>query len=209
VHAHVPIGAEYTLSPEETAVCVRLGRERNAKNVEQRRRNCNYSGRPDVDISIQGLFGELAFCRLFRLPIEIWDTSCRSARTETRFDAVFPCGLRVDVKTTLYDDADLRIPIWKAANPPDLYALLIHTNSARDRPIDDEQLRPTPTLSFRGLVASRDALQPRNLRRVAERGARWSHYYIVPQSDLRTFDAIWLDIERDGLPTHALRADPF
>jgi hypothetical protein len=62
----------------------------------------------------------------------------------------------------------------------------------RNSSLDNEQLEPTPTLSFRGFVTSCEALQPSNLRTRSSCDTSGHRYYAVPQARLRTLE----DIER-------------
>jgi hypothetical protein len=97
---------------------------------------------PDV----RGVVGEYAFCRLFALPVELFDTRCRSGGAEERFDAVLPNGETVDVKTrlapaglagcaTAQDDhrVSLYVASSKLRNPAHHYALMAITLDSKDR----------------------------------------------------------------------------
>ena len=191
----VPIGTTITLSREETDLCISIARERHRKNIEQKTTNFRYSkGRSDEDLHIQGVFGELAFCKIFSLPIEIYDTSCRNVITEVRFDAVFPNGWNVDVKTTIYNDADIRVTSWKKLNPPTLYSLVIHTNGKKDIPLVCPE-NPLPELSFRGLITSEQMFDPSNIKKIPQGGGVFKSYFCVAQSRLKTFEEIKKELE--------------
>lgn len=178
----VRIGQTYTLTAEETEQSVRIGRERNSKNVQQQTKNMNFSQRNDDEISIQGVVGELAFSRLFGLPIEIHDTTCRNAHNDT-FDATLPNGWKVDVKTTVRNDAPIIVSTWKRVRPPQLYALLILENYEDRHKIGPNRL---PRISFRGFVHSSVILQESNLKTMRN---GYTHYH-WPQDRLQTLDAI-------------------
>ena len=93
--------ALYLLDDQEWAFCTKIGKERNARNQQEKKTNMNYSHRDDDTISIQGVIGEYAFLVLHHLPTDgLEDTTCRNVGTDT-FDAVFDNGSTVDVKTTL------------------------------------------------------------------------------------------------------------
>jgi hypothetical protein len=188
----IPLGYVYTLTPKETEICVKIGKERNAKNLEKRTKNMNYSQRDDTQISIQGVVGEWAMCKMFGLPIEIYDTTCRNTFTEKRFDAVFPNGWTCDVKTTLYE-VELRVTVWKINNPPNLYALLVIKNYTKDMEYDPSL---PPEVCFRGFVTSKELFRPEHLKMVRNYG-RPMNYYCMSQNSLKTFEQI-CDQERKG-----------
>ena len=167
---HVSIDEEYILTEEETLQCMRMGAERNQKNVEKKTQNRNFSSRDDEDISIQGVVGELAFARLFKLPIEIFDTTCRNAMNDT-FDATLPFGKRCDVKCTYISNAPIIVSTWKRTNPPELYALVIMDNYADRRKINIDRL---PKIRFKGFVRSCDIFQDCNLRTMKN---GYQHYH--------------------------------
>ncbi len=185
----VPLGTCYTLSAREFADCIAVGRERNARNLAEHRQNRNYSGRSDEDISVQGVLAEYAFARLFALPVEIYDTTCRSVRDDT-FDGTMPTAEKVDVKCTLYDRAELRVTDWKRSNPPQYYALLIYMNADRSRALDAQA--PLPVLSFRGFVRAETLFRDEHRQQIAQRGGHGETkcYYCVAQSALRTWEQL-------------------
>jgi len=178
----VCIGQTYTLTAEETEQCVSIGAERAAKNVQQKTKNLNFSSRDDAQIHIQGVVGELAFCRLFGLPIEIFDTTCRNAHNDT-FDAVLPNGWKVDVKTTVRLNAPIIVSTWKRMRPPQLYALNILENYADRQNIGTHRL---PRVSFKGFVHSSVILQETNLSTMANGFV----HYRWPQEKLMTLENV-------------------
>jgi hypothetical protein len=181
----VPKGSIYKLTSEETEQCILIGKERNNMNIIKGTKNMNKCGRNDEDISIQGVLGEYAFCKLFCLPIEIYDTACRNVLTEKRFDAVLPNKWTIDIKTTLYDKADLKISFHKKVNPPTLYGLMIYINATNGGKIDIEN---PPIISFRGLFKSSEAFQSKYQMKYVHKNGNIEHCYMIPQSDLKTLD---------------------
>jgi len=153
----IPIGATYKLTLEEAKLCIRVGNRRKNNNHTSRRNKSSknyYTATKFGDqlrMDIQGVIGEYAFCRIFGLPIEIFDTNCRNVDTDT-FDATFSNGWKVDVKTSARDDALLLVSMNKARNPPDLYALMIYTNPSPFLKDEIQIERDLPILSFRGFV---------------------------------------------------------
>lgn len=190
----VPIGTRITLSAGEVAECVRMGMERHSKNQEGRRANRRFaSRRDDADISVQGAMGEYAFCRMFDLAINIYDTECRSALTERDFDAtLMPERQTVDVKTATHDSAPLRVAWWKRPNPPDLYALLVLRHHDSTRLIADACASKLPTFEFRGFASAAMVFgDPESRVDTVDHEGRPDIIYIVPQARL---------LDREHLP---------
>lgn len=181
----VPIGTRYALTQREMRECVRIGRERGKQNRAEGRASRRFSlHRSDDDISIQGVIGELAFARLFDLSIDIHDTTCRSAQSETRFDAVMmPEGWTVDVKTTVARDGPVRVACWKAPNPPGVYALLVHVNYDPSRALDAPQVA-LPVMEFRGFASAATVFAAESRVDTMDRDGRPDILYLVPQARL-------------------------
>lgn len=200
----VPIGTRYTLTHDEMRECVRIGHERNRRNRDEGRVSRRYTAhRTDDDISVQGVIGEWAFARLFDLSIDIHDTTCRSARTETRFDAVMtPEGWTVDVKTTVGRDAPMRVACWKLPNPPDVYALLVYVNYDPVRPLD-ARVRALPVIEFRGFASSAAVFAPESRIDTVTRDGQHGVVYVVAQD--RLVDRAGLAIEASARPGGVLR----
>jgi hypothetical protein len=124
-------GQRYYFDRESTAECVRMAIERQSRNRVGGTRNMRFShSLSDETANIIGVLGEYAFSRMHGLPVEIYDTACRGAATETRFDASFGNGMCVDVKTTSNQNIrSLMVPAHKMHNPPAFYALMVYVNS--------------------------------------------------------------------------------
>lgn len=156
--------------------------------------------RTSYDISAQGYFGEFMFAHLFGLSTrQLFDTTCRSASTETAFDGTLrPEGWTVDVKVSSADTGKLRVQPHKGDNPPDLYALFVYVNYVRDRPLDSPDLA-VPVLRFDGFVPACAVFDQRYLRRDGN--------YWVPVERLMTREALWEVAEsgRAGLRRPAAR----
>nr|UDO47664.1 hypothetical protein [Pandoravirus massiliensis] len=181
----VPIGTRYALTQRDMRECVRIGRERGERNRAEGRASRRFSlHRSDDDISVQGVVGELAFARLFDLSIDIHDTTCRSAHSETRFDAVMmPEGWTVDVKTTVARDGPVRVACWKAPNPPDVYALLVHVNYDPSCALDSPQ-SALPVMEFRGFASAATVFAAESRVDTTDRDGRPDILYLVPQARL-------------------------
>lgn len=165
--AQVPLGARYTLTVAETERCIALANERTARNAAEHRRERKYTGTAvsAVDINTQGLVGEWAFAALFGGHADMDNTECRNVLTDLDADCRLPNGWTVDVKTTWFVNADLRVPQWKATNPPAVYALMIVENYGAAEPIT--AARP-PVLVFAGAVAASDVMRPGRLQFLRE-----------------------------------------
>jgi hypothetical protein len=145
----------------------------------------NFSRRDDEQIHIQGVIGELAFCRLFCLPIEIYDTTCRNSHNDT-FDATMPNGWKVDIKTTLPPDAPILVSKWKRLRPPHIYALATLDNYQDKSNIN---VRRLPRVCFRGFVLASTILRDENLITMAS----GSVFFRWPQDRLRTLEELLED----------------
>lgn len=145
-------------------------------------------GRRGVDIDYQGALGEYAFAKIHQLEIDLDNTTCRNAHNDT-FDAVFPDGTTVDVKTMLNYGTHwpLRVPASKANNPAHLYALMIYENGERNAYIPD-RVRDghVPRLIFLGYVRGVDLFQPQNYELWKEK-----YYYRWPQNQLLSWNDIF------------------
>jgi hypothetical protein len=180
-------GTTFSFNKEEVEACIRVSKQRTGKNRAGNVKDANFSGRNGEDIDLQGVLGEYAFCKLFGLPIEIFDTTCRSASNDT-FDARLPNGFTVDIKTTIKLDASILVSVWKNKNPPDCYALMIYTNGSKE--LDRNAMLTTnlPVLEFKGFVMSKHILQPQTLITMG-RGDCFTHYS-WPQEKLVTFEEL-------------------
>lgn len=185
VCANMPcFGEKYILSENELKDCIRIGKERNSKNVASKTKNLNYSQRDDNEIHIQGVIGEYVFCKLFHIDSSLLlkDTSCRNAFNEKTFDCVFGDEKTVDVKTTIYSSADIRVSQQKRFNSPNFYSLVIIENMEKFETFESLLLRNIfPRVSFRGMIASENLLQPENLKQCGNDN-RW--FYCVSQKTL-------------------------
>lgn len=179
----VPIGTCYQLTQEETDLCIKIGRLRCSTNRKNSIFDAKYSQRDSEDLSIQGVFGEFAMAKLFNMPIELHDTHSRGVMTDHGKDGTLFNGWKVDVKTTIYDDADIRVTTNKARNPPDCYALMIQTNSEGKYVL----IRPDllPILSFRGFAKASTVFDTKNLELI---GPKSTPYYILPQKYLQPLE---------------------
>lgn len=181
----VKVGTRFTLNREETKQCIDWGIRRQTTNLRDGTYNANYSGRNDFDIHIEGVFGEYAFCRLFGLEIDLANTECRSAYTETKFDAVLPNGWTVDVKTSKRDGCPLLVNKRKVVNAPSVYALVIWENPPRSESRIGYDVEP-PILRFQGMARANKVFGEGRLVKRTFRG-RTSEFFELDARELGTY----------------------
>lgn len=195
----VPLHTACVLSRDEVAQCIHIGTERNDKNVQNHSRNLNFSGRDDATISIQGVMGEWAFCRLFGLDTALlFNTQCRN-RWNDSFDATIG-GRTIDVKTPLHHTSVLWVGAARGEHAPDLYCLMTlerldylddpHTASLAPF-CDAEQVE----VVFRGFIHRGMLLVGGNARR---RGR--NTVFIATQAQLRPLEEV-LQVTDDATPS--------
>ncbi|AJF98166.1 hypothetical protein TW95_gp1432 [Pandoravirus inopinatum] len=191
--AAVPLRSVHTLPIEYMHAAREVARQVQEKNrkagVVDRR---EMRSRTSYDISAQGYFGEFLFAHLFRLSTrQLFNTTCRSALTETAFDGTLrPEGWTVDVKVSSADKGKLRVQQHKGMNPPDLYALFVYVNYVRGKPIDSDDLA-APVLRFDGFIPASAVFDARYLEE--------DDIYWVPTERLVTREALWAMASRGAL----------
>ncbi|ATE82156.1 hypothetical protein psal_cds_300 [Pandoravirus salinus] len=190
--AAVPLRSLHTLPAEYMRAARDIARQvqetnRKAGVVDRR----EMRDRSSYDISAQGYFGEFMLAHLFGLPTRhLFDTTCRSASTETAFDGTLcPEGWTFDVKVSSVDTGKLRVQPHKSKNPPDLYALFVYVNYVNGKPIDSDDLA-APVLRFDGFIPARAVFDQRYLKK----GIYW-----VPTERLVTREALWAMAARGDL----------
>ncbi len=120
----------HTFTDKELEECVNIAKERNRRSEGEYCFNSKPTLERDI-VHFAGVIGELAFLRMFDLPLDGWrDTRPRSTigGTDT-FDAKVN-GHTVDVKTIKYDSEEkstLSVAAYKKAQPADIYALIEYT----------------------------------------------------------------------------------
>lgn len=109
------------LNAQEQALCRYLAklRHKNARNKNVK--NNKIGGQSDEMTDLEGIGGEVAFCKLFNLYPDI-SIEVRNSKTD-KGDAVLN-DLVIDVKTTKYKTGRLLAAPWKEPSV-DLYALMI------------------------------------------------------------------------------------
>jgi hypothetical protein len=111
----------------------------------------------------------MAFSKLFNIFPDLTIHTRSSIDGTDTHDAILPCGLSVDVKTTKYPNGKLLAVPWKKANG-DLFALMVGT---------------APSYVFKGFMFQYQLLSPQRLGNLGH-----GNTYIAQQSELVDLDAI-------------------
>lgn len=160
----IKIGQTISLCTAERKLAYFVARNRNARNRCLNVVNLKVSERDGVSIDLEGVAGELAFCKMFNLYPDL-DTDRMPPYPE--FDAVLRDGWTVDVKTTRYDDGRLLVDVRKGrkVDGVDFYCLMTGEF-------------PGP-YTFRGFMAKSVLVKPERKRIVSGHEA-----YAADQSEL-------------------------
>ena len=119
----IKIGQTVSLNTAEKKLAYFVARNRNARNRCLNVVNLKVSPRDGVTIDLEGVAGELAFCKMFNLYPDL-DTDRMPPYPE--FDARLSDGWTVDVKTTRYGDGKLLVDVRKGrkVDGVDFYCLM-------------------------------------------------------------------------------------
>ena len=119
----IKIGQTVSLNTAERKLAYFVARNRNRRNRCLNVVNLKVSPRDGVTIDLEGVAGELAFCKMFNLYPDL-DTDRMPPYPE--FDAVLRDGWTVDVKTTRYGDGKLLVDVRKGrkVDGVDFYCLM-------------------------------------------------------------------------------------
>lgn len=109
------------LNPQEQALCRYLAKLRHNNARNKNVKNNKIGNQSDEMTDLEGIGGEIAFCKLFNLYPDI-SIEVRNSKTD-KGDAVLN-GLVIDVKTTKYKTGRLLAAPWKEPSV-DLYALMV------------------------------------------------------------------------------------
>lgn len=150
-----------TLNAAEQKLAAYLGtmRDRHSRDLFGAKSQRADASRTDLDINIEGVAAEIAWCRMNGVYPDT-DTDKRPDAS----DAVTKDGYRVDVKTTKYEHGKMLITITKTGEGVDYYCLMIGT---------------FPTYRLAGYIKASDAIQPENIDNNMPKPC-----YAIPQSRL-------------------------
>ena len=146
----IEIGQTITLTYCEQKLAHFVAKHRNGNNRHFNVANLKISAESPLTVDLEGIAGEIAFCRLFNVYPDL-DTDREPPHP--LYDAVIPPppGFRIDVKTTKYDTGKLLVDARKGKKTDgvDFYALM--TGSF-----------PGP-YTFRGFIAREQIIQPHKI----------------------------------------------
>lgn len=147
----IKIGQSISLTTAERKLAHFIARNRNRNNRSFNVTNLKISGADAATVDLEGVCGEIAFCKLFNVYPDL-DTDHEPPHP--LHDCVIPPppGFRIDVKTTKYENGKLLVDARKGSKKTggvDYYALMTG-------------IFPGP-YTFRGLIAREHIIQPNKL----------------------------------------------
>ncbi len=146
----IKIGQSISLSTAERKLAHFVAKNRNGKNRYFNVVNLKISAEDPHTVDLEGICGELAFCKLFNVYPDL-DTDRNPPHP--LYDAIVPPppGFCIDVKTTKYDNGKLLVDARKGSKTDgvDFYALMTGAF-------------PGP-YTFRGVIAKEHIIQPHKL----------------------------------------------
>ena len=144
----IKIGQTVSLTTAERKLSHFVAKNRNGNNRHFNKANLKISSEDAATVDLEGMCGEIAFCKLFNVYPDL-DTNREPPHP--LHDCILSNGMRVDVKTTKYENGKLLVDARKGRKTDgvDFYALM--TGSF-----------PGP-YTFRGFIAREQIIQPHKL----------------------------------------------
>ena len=147
----IKIGQVISLNQAERKLAHFVAKNRNGNNRHFNTTNLKISADDPATVDLEGVCGEIAFCKLFNVYPDI-DTDREPPHP--LYDAIIPPippGIRIDVKTTKYESGKLLVDARKGSKTDgvDYYALMTGQF-------------PGP-YTFRGFIAKEHIIQPHKL----------------------------------------------
>jgi len=131
-----------TLNYQEQVIVKEIALARHLTNIDKERKDMKVGDGDDLQINIEGLAGEFAFCKLKNIYPDM------SIECPLPFDCKIDKGF-IDVKTTHYSNGMLLVPKWKSNYPiPSYFALMIGI---------------MPTYEFKGYFPGAEMFKPENI----------------------------------------------
>ena len=163
------IGKVITLSEDEVKYCEMVAKARTVANRSNDIPDKRIHPISDVLANDEGVYSEMAFCKLLNIYPRIFDLGPRSSSKNTDDgDAILPDGRIVDVKTTVREKGRLLVCHWKIkCSHVDVFALLTGK---------------CPSYIFRGFITSEELFNEDRLRCMRV-GAPMS--YVAEQCELK------------------------
>lgn len=164
----VALGTEVTLTDSEIKIVTWIGNARNFYQQQKNVQNLKRSDQSDAEIHILGAAGELAFCKLHNVFL---DMMVRKPQDDwiRDHDVIFR-DKKVDVKTTPKTTGDLLVPPFKRDKDVDAFSLMVGT---------------LPTFIFKGFSTLKEIFQEQNLCNLGK-----GPTYKIPQSALKLFSML-------------------
>jgi len=107
------------LTPQGKETAIRVAKAFRANNISVGSAELGRLDRDGYELHLDGIAGEICFCRLFGLVPDL------RVGSHSRADATFPDGTTVDVKTMTFPNADLLVMPGKKEKRCDLYAMMV------------------------------------------------------------------------------------
>lgn len=119
----IKIGQTVSLSYAERKLAHFLAKHRNGNNRSFNKVNLKISSEDAHTVDLEGMCGEIAFCKLFNL---YPDLDTEREPPHPLYDCVLSNGMRVDVKTTKYENGKLLVDARKGKKTDgvDFYVLM-------------------------------------------------------------------------------------
>ena len=142
------IGASITLDRVEQGLAKAIAQMRHNNNRSESVTNAKIGPQSNEDTDLEGIGGELAFCKLFNTYPDLSVETRSSLKGSDNADAVKD-GKTIDIKTTKYENGKLVAAPWKKqGKKPDYFALMTGT---------------FPVYTFRGFMKSDELLKDSRL----------------------------------------------
>jgi hypothetical protein len=144
----IKIGQTVSLSYAERKLAHFLAKHRNGNNRHFNVVNLKISAESAATVDLEGMCGEIGFCKLFNV---YPDMDVDRMPPHPLHDCILSNGMRVDVKTTKYENGKLLVDARKGKKTDgvDLYALMVGSF-------------PGP-YTFRGFIAKEKLIKPEKI----------------------------------------------
>ena len=168
------IGKIIKLSDDEVKYCEMIAKARTVANRSNDIPDKRIHPVSDVLANDEGVYSEMAFCKLLNIYPRIFDLGPRSSCKNTDDgDAILPDGRVVDVKTTVREKGRLLVCHWKSrCKSVEVFALMTGR---------------CPEYTFRGFITSEELFVEERLRCMRQ-GAPMS--YVAEQYELKELEEL-------------------
>lgn len=133
-----------TLNYQEQVIVKEIALARHLTNVDKGRQDMKMGNGDDLQINIEGLAGEFAFCKLHNIYPDM------SIEQPMPFDCKIDKHVFIEVKTTPYQNGHLVVGKWKREYPvPAYFALMVGE---------------MPTYEFKGFFKGSEMFKDENIK---------------------------------------------